>query len=149
MNKSGADEKQITFNKGVNFQPLASPDGKYVIFNSNRGGSTSIWRMNADGTDEKQLTDFKDGADIQFEFADGDKVSDYFAVTESPSHIPNETRIAFWSESTHEVDRIASIARSAGAKNIEGPGYEGEAHYAVFFEDPFGNRFEVCHRTRN
>ena len=86
---------------------------------------------------------------LEFEFADGDKVSDYFAVTESPSHIPNETRIAFWSESTHEVDRIASIARSAGAKNIEGPGYEGEAHYAVFFEDPFGNRFEVCHRTRN
>lgn len=86
---------------------------------------------------------------LEFEFADGDTVMDYFAVTESPGHLPNENRIAFWAESKSEVDRLASVVRSAGARNIEGPGHEGEFHYAVFFEDPCGNRFEICHRTRN
>ena len=60
----------------------------------------------------------------------------------------NETRIAFWAESREEVDRIAEIARAAGAKNIEGPElYEEPGYYAVFFEDPDGNKLEVCHRA--
>jgi len=33
-----------------------SPDGRYILFLSNRSGSWQIWRMNADGTNAKQLT---------------------------------------------------------------------------------------------
>ena len=61
--------------------------------------------------------------------------------------MPNENRIAFWAESPGEVDRLASIATGAGAQNVEGPGWEDETYYAVFFEDPCGNRLEICHRT--
>ena len=47
-----------------------------------------------------------------------------------------------------EVDRLAEIVVRAGARNVEGPGYdEGPGYYAVFFEDPSGNRLEICHRT--
>lgn len=86
---------------------------------------------------------------LEFEHVDGDKVSDYFAVTECQGHRPNQSRIAFWADSTDEVDRIAGVLKRAGARNIEGPDYESEFYYAVFFEDPAGNRFEVCNRTRN
>jgi catechol 2,3-dioxygenase-like lactoylglutathione lyase family enzyme len=81
--------------------------------------------------------------------AAGEGITDYFAITESPSHQPDESRIAFWADSIAEVDRLASVVVFAGARCVEGPAYETPCHYAVFFEDPCGNRFEICHRTEN
>lgn len=82
---------------------------------------------------------------LQFEANDGD-ITEFFGVTESPSHVPNENRIAFWAESHAEVDRLAVIAINAGAINVEGPMPYDTGYYAVFFEDPCGNRLEICHR---
>ena len=45
------------------------------------------------------------------------------------------------------LDRLTDIAACAGARNLEGPGWEDETYYAAFFEDPCGNRLELCHRT--
>ena len=50
-------------------------------------------------------------------------------------------------ESASEVDRVAEVARQAGARNIEVPMQYERGYYAVFFEDPCGNRLEVCYRT--
>ena len=85
---------------------------------------------------------------LEFE-SEGEGVTDYFAVTESATHQPGESRIAFWAESAAEVDRVGDLLRRIGARNIEGPDYEAEHYYAVFFEDPCGNRFELCHRSGN
>jgi predicted enzyme related to lactoylglutathione lyase len=82
---------------------------------------------------------------LQFEAAD-DAVSEFFGVTESPTHVPNENRVAFWAENAACVDRVSKVAARAGARNIEGPMDYESGYYAVFFEDPCGNRFEVCHR---
>jgi eukaryotic-like serine/threonine-protein kinase len=73
MDETGGGEKQLTRDGGFNMQPVASPDGKYILFNSNRGGSYGIWRMNADGTNPVQLTSFSEGSDGQMQFADGGK----------------------------------------------------------------------------
>jgi catechol 2,3-dioxygenase-like lactoylglutathione lyase family enzyme len=60
---------------------------------------------------------------LQYEAAaPDDGAAAFFGVTESPGHVPNENRIAFWAESPAEVDRLAGIATRAGAQNIEGPG---------------------------
>ena len=83
---------------------------------------------------------------LQFEAGYGD-VTEFFGITESQSHIPNENRIAFWAESVADVDRLAAIAVRAGARNVEGPDFETPTYYAVFFEDPCGNRLEICYRT--
>jgi predicted enzyme related to lactoylglutathione lyase len=84
---------------------------------------------------------------LQFETADTGGASEFFGVTESPLHVANECRIAFWADSTSEVDRLAEIVVQAGARNVEGPGYyEGHGYYAIFFEDHSGNRLEICHR---
>jgi catechol 2,3-dioxygenase-like lactoylglutathione lyase family enzyme len=84
---------------------------------------------------------------LQYEAA-GDGPSEFFGVTEDPQHKPNASRIAFWAESKARVDELAAMLPSLGALNIEGPGFESDYYYAVFFEDPSGNRLEVCHRLR-
>lgn len=84
---------------------------------------------------------------LQFEAADGG-ITEFFGVTESPGHVANENRIAFWAESISDVDRMAEVAKRCGARNIEGPMQYEPGYYAVFFEDPCGNRLEICHRAK-
>ena len=83
---------------------------------------------------------------LEFEVA-GTAATEFFGITESPTHIPNENRIAFWAENPAEVDRIARIAVQAGARNMEGPMDYVPGYRAAFFEDPCGNRLEICHRV--
>ena len=74
----------------------------------------------------------------------------YFAITEDRGHVPNGNRIAFWAESREEVDGVATAARDAGALIESGPRECPEydpSYYAVFFQDPSGNRLEVVFRT--
>jgi predicted enzyme related to lactoylglutathione lyase len=79
----------------------------------------------------------------------GDKTSEFFGFTVDPNHQSNGTRIAFWADTREEVDRIAKIAREAGARNLDGPelvpGYR-PGYYALFFDDPEGNQLEICCR---
>ncbi len=93
---------------------------------------------------------FTRGVDIrgwlQFESSDG-PITEFFGVTEDPAHVPNQTRIAFWAESRAALDRVAEVARQAGALEIEGPMDYEPGYYAAFFTDPCGNRLEVCHRV--
>jgi predicted enzyme related to lactoylglutathione lyase len=83
---------------------------------------------------------------LQFEAADGN-ITEFFGITESAIHVPNEVRIAFWAESDADVDRLAEIALRAGAQRMEGPMPYEAGYYAAFFEDPEGNRLEICHRV--
>ena len=81
--------------------------------------------------------------------AEGGKGVDFFGFTEEADHRPNGNRIAFWAGSRAAVDKLAEVIRKAGGKNIEGPELCLEyspGYYAVFFEDPDGNKLEVCCR---
>jgi catechol 2,3-dioxygenase-like lactoylglutathione lyase family enzyme len=72
----------------------------------------------------------------------------YFGITESAEHVPNENRIAFAVGSREDVERVAEVARAAGALELTGPKEMpyGPGYYAIFFADPSGNRLEVYHR---
>jgi predicted enzyme related to lactoylglutathione lyase len=84
---------------------------------------------------------------LQFEAVEPGGAAEFFGITEAVMHQANACRIAFWAESTTAVDRLAEVVRRAGGRGIEGPGYdEGPGYYALFFEDPSGNRLEICHR---
>src|SRR3954452_6949403 len=81
--------------------------------------------------------------------AEGSVAVDFFGFTEEADHQPNGNRIAFWAPSREAVNKAAEIIRRAGGKNIEGPELCVEyspGYYAVFFEDPDGNKLEVCFR---
>lgn len=59
------------------------------------------------------------------------------------------SRIAFAARTPEDVDRIARVIKRGGGRSIEGPMHcksYGLPYYAVFFEDPEGNRLEVCCR---
>jgi catechol 2,3-dioxygenase-like lactoylglutathione lyase family enzyme len=73
-------------------------------------------------------------------------VGEYLAITEDRAHQASCVCHALWAESRDEVDRVAAALRAAGVPALEGPGMFYQGHYAVYFEDPSGNRFEVCYR---
>jgi len=57
IDPDGGHQDQLTANAGDNFMPASSPDGRFILFTSNRDGSFNIWRMNADDrSDLIQLT---------------------------------------------------------------------------------------------
>lgn len=56
LQEPDAPVRQLTF-EADNFKPAQSDDGRYIVFVSTRAGAMNIWRMNADGTQPKQLTD--------------------------------------------------------------------------------------------
>jgi predicted enzyme related to lactoylglutathione lyase len=72
----------------------------------------------------------------------------YFAITEDPAHNPNRNLIGFWAASRDEVDRLAQLVRDSGGKITDGPRLFpiSPSYYAVYFEDPCGNSYEIVHR---
>lgn len=56
LNSDGSNSKQLTSDPFIDQQPSVAPDGRYVVFQSNRSGSRNIWRIDADGNNPKQLT---------------------------------------------------------------------------------------------
>jgi Tol biopolymer transport system component len=56
MSADGADRRQLTFDNGDDRSPVASPDGRFVVFASNRTGLVEIFRMDSDGDNLRQLT---------------------------------------------------------------------------------------------
>jgi len=52
----GGDEVQLTSAPGLDDGPEYSPDGKHIWFNSVRTGLMQVWRMNADGSEQTQMT---------------------------------------------------------------------------------------------
>jgi catechol 2,3-dioxygenase-like lactoylglutathione lyase family enzyme len=81
----------------------------------------------------------------------GNQPSEFFGLSPDKNHKANRTRIAFWADTREEVDSIAELVREAGGKNLEGPevckGYS-PGYYAFFFEDPDGNKLEICCREK-
>lgn len=53
---SGENPKQLTSAGFLDQRPSMTPDGKYIVFQSNRSGATEIWRVNPDGSDLRQIT---------------------------------------------------------------------------------------------
>lgn len=54
---SDDSRRQLTKNAGdLHEHPVASPDGKFIFFNSNRSGANHIWRIDATGANQTQIT---------------------------------------------------------------------------------------------
>jgi len=70
-------------------------------------------------------------------------------LVQAKTSAPGPNRAAFALASIAEVDRVARLLKRIGARKVEGPQHcrsYGLPYYAVFFEDPDGNRLEACCR---
>jgi serine/threonine protein kinase/Tol biopolymer transport system component len=56
-NQDGTDQQQLTaFTNSINVRPNVSPDGRHIVFVSDRAGPRNIWRVDIDGTNPVRLT---------------------------------------------------------------------------------------------
>jgi Tol biopolymer transport system component len=55
MDSSGGNQKQLTSAAVANSYPTVTPDGRYIVFLSQRAGALALWRMDADGDNARQL----------------------------------------------------------------------------------------------
>jgi predicted lactoylglutathione lyase len=90
----------------------------------------------------------EDGKNVNYYLEAGDRSQPFFGLMTDPQHRPNGTRIALRAITRDDVERLADIARVAGARSFEGPEEYGGSlrYYAAFFEDADGNKLEICFR---
>lgn len=94
ISSAGGVETRLTDAEGLDDGPEYSPDGKHIWFNSVRSGLMQVWRMNADGTEQTQMT-FDDDKNTWFPHVspDGERVvmiSYYKGDVESGDHPPGK-----------------------------------------------------------
>src|SRR5215467_10516336 len=53
---TGGEATRITSGQAYDMQPAFSPDGKKLVFISDRNGSENVWISNADGTHARAIT---------------------------------------------------------------------------------------------
>src|SRR6266566_4462470 len=86
---------------------------------------------------------------VDLRVSDLKRAHKFFGFTQDRRHQPNGTRLAFWAETREEVNRLARLVRKIGGRRLEGPEVcraYSRGYYACFFEDPDGNKLEVCCR---
>jgi serine/threonine protein kinase len=74
----GKNPKQLTAENADDYNPVVSPDGKYIVFGSNRSGTSRIWRIDIDGKNPKQLTEENQAAGDYNQVVTGDSKSIIF-----------------------------------------------------------------------
>jgi Tol biopolymer transport system component len=74
VNADGSGNRQLTINQGSNFHPKVSPDGKHIVFTSNRSGKSNLWQMDIDGTNQTAITASDDLSDYASFTPDGNRI---------------------------------------------------------------------------
>jgi Tol biopolymer transport system component len=86
INVDGTGLVNLTPSKGEDEYPVWSPDGSQVAFVSQRGGLGQVWVMNADGSEQRQLTTDPANKDVPVDWS------------------PDGTTIVYMSEGTGSGD---------------------------------------------
>jgi serine/threonine protein kinase len=108
-------QKQLT-HEGTNGAPSCSPDGKWVVYNSSRGGDYTLWRVPLQGGNPEQLTRY---------------------ASSFPSVSPDGKRIAFDDYSQPGTNRI-DVIPSAGGQPVSIFTYTASSFYPIFSWTPDG-----------
>ncbi len=61
FNRDGGEHRQLTNGPSSEMVPKISPDGRFLFFSSNHSGTNQIWRMDADGSNQTQLSKHEGG----------------------------------------------------------------------------------------
>src|SRR5215471_20327628 len=96
VGSDGSGLVRLTSGTGNNVYPAFSPDGSKIVFNSNRTGTSQVYVMNADGSDQTQLTFDPQPKDQVSDWSpDGSKIA-YLADTHGISDVVNPSWGDIW-----------------------------------------------------
>lgn len=56
LNADGTNQRQLTVGGARELQPIATADGRYIVYLAFSGRTPHVWRMDADGSNARQLT---------------------------------------------------------------------------------------------
>jgi Tol biopolymer transport system component len=161
INTDGTGMVRLTTDPGVDRYAAYSPDGSKVAFNSNRSGIEQVWLMNADGTDQRQLTidpatkgqlpDWSpdgtriayeslatSGGDIYVMDADGSdpmRLNADAAEDFAPAWSPDETKIAFASRRGGGITVYVMNADGSGQHAISPGGIQFAPSWQPLIDD--------------
>lgn len=77
---------------------------------------------------------------------EGENSTQWLGFVVDPDMVAGSARVSFSAASRDEVNRLADVARNAGALHLEPPHEAyGAEYYATFFEDPDGNKLEIAY----
>lgn len=69
----GGNARRLTIHEAYDANPMFSPDGRHIAFDSDRSGSTDVWVVGVDGSAPRRLT-FWDGNDTLSGWIDNDNL---------------------------------------------------------------------------
>jgi Tol biopolymer transport system component len=130
MSSDGSGVERLTDTEAKNLSPDWSPDGKNLVFQTDRDGDLEIYLMNADGSGQVNLTN--DPSDDQ-----------------SPSWSPNGKMIAFASDRDGNEEIYLMNADGSNVTRLtddpgrnKRPAWSPDGRMIAFYSDRSGN-FEV------
>jgi len=85
---TGGKATRLTRGMAFDGQPRYSPDGKTILFVSDRNGSENLWTMAADGTNPRPLTS---GGSAQYVSPEWTPDGSYVVVSKSPNGVLGST----------------------------------------------------------
>jgi serine/threonine protein kinase/Tol biopolymer transport system component len=121
MEADGTGNRQLSPNARRNRDAVVSPDGRYIVWESNRTGSNNIWRMDIDGGALKQLTHSDSGSDHFPHISPDGKWVFYMSGT-SEGH-------RLWKVSIDGGEPVQQSEKSSGAPGISPDGKTRVATY--------------------
>jgi TolB protein len=131
----GGLEKELTSGGGISDDPDYSADGKWIYFNSDRGGSMQIWRMRPDGSDAEQVTSDEFNNWTPHPSPDGRSIlilSYGKGVTGHPTDTDVALRIV--NASDGKVRTLVNVTGGAGSDNVPNWAPDGKHFAFVSFQ---------------
>ena len=128
-----AKKRRLTTAPGLDDGPDYSPDGRHIYFNSERTGTMKIWRMNADGTNQEQVTSGDDLRRLVSASVAGRKMAGFLSYDKSVTGHPADKDVVLADHAAWAEARPRSWRRLFGGQGtINVPSWSPDSKHVAF-----------------
>jgi Tol biopolymer transport system component len=121
---AGGAAEALTRGMAFDTQPRFSPDGRHIVFVSDRDGSENVWIMKADGSSAAQLTSGKDTVFISPEWTpDGE------AIIAAKTGVVRNTLMELWLYSIADKKGVCLVNGQKNGLTALGPAFGADPRF--------------------